>query len=420
MSGLADRVERACREARAASAVLARAPTKTRNGALLALAEELDRATGTILEANAEDLEAARRHGASGALLDRLALDPQRVQAMARGLRELVALPDPLGSIEDLRPRPNGLLVGRMRIPLGVVAMIYEARPNVTADAAGLGLKSGNAVVLRGGSEAFRSNRAIGEAIARGLAAAGLPAGAVQVLDTPDRAAVDVLLAQDPWIDLVIPRGSAGLVRSVRARTRIPVLAHAEGVCHVFVDASADPEMAEAIAVNAKVQRPGVCNAMETLLVHREAADGFLPRVVAAMRACGVEIRGCPESRARVPDLEPAAEDDFGREFLDLVLALRVVADLDEAIAHIRRYGSRHTDAIVTRDHGSAMRFLREVDSSLVLVNASTRFNDGGQLGLGAEIGISTTPFHAFGPMGLQELTARKWVAFGSGQVREG
>lgn len=420
MSGLADRVERACREARAASALLARSSTETRNGALLALAEELDRATGTILEANAEDLEAARGHGASGALLDRLALDPRRVQAMARGLRELVALPDPLGSIEDLRPRPNGLLVGRMRIPLGVVAMIYEARPNVTADAAGLGLKSGNAVVLRGGSEAFRSNRAIGEAIARGLAAAGLPAGAVQVLDTPDRAAVDVLLAQDPWIDLVIPRGSAGLVRSVRARTRIPVLAHAEGVCHVFVDASADPEMAEAIAVNAKVQRPGVCNAMETLLVHREAADGFLPRVVAAMRAWGVEIRGCPESRARVPDLKPASDEDFGKEFLDLVLALRVVRDLDEAIAHIRRHGSRHTDAIVTRDHGSAMRFLREVDSSLVLVNASTRFNDGGQLGLGAEIGISTTPFHAFGPMGLEELTTRKWVAFGSGQVREG
>ncbi len=420
MSGLADRVERACREARAASAALARSSTETRNGALLALAEELDRATGAILEANAEDLEAARVHGASGALLDRLALDPRRVQAMARGLRELVALPDPLGSIEDLRPRPNGLLVGRMRIPLGVVAMIYEARPNVTADAAGLGLKSGNAVVLRGGSEAFRSNRAIGEAIARGLAAAGLPAGAVQVLDTPDRAAVDVLLAQDPWIDLVIPRGSAGLVRSVRARTRIPVLAHAEGVCHVFVDASADPEMAEAIAVNAKVQRPGVCNAMETLLVHREAADGFLPRVVAAMRACGVEIRGCPESRARVPDLKPASDEDFGKEFLDLVLALRVVRDLDEAIAHIRRHGSRHTDAIVTRDHGSAMRFLREVDSSLVLVNASTRFNDGGQLGLGAEIGISTTPFHAFGPMGLEELTTRKWVAFGSGQVREG
>jgi len=420
MSGLADRVERACREARAASAALARSSTETRNGALLALAEELDRATGAILEANAEDLEAARVHGASGALLDRLALDPRRVQAMARGLRELVGLPDPLGSIEDLRPRPNGLLVGRMRIPLGVVAMIYEARPNVTADAAGLGLKSGNAVVLRGGSEAFRSNRAIGEAIARGLAAAGLPAGAVQVLDTPDRAAVDVLLAQDPWIDLVIPRGSAGLVRSVRARTRIPVLAHAEGVCHVFVDASADPEMAEAIAVNAKVQRPGVCNAMETLLVHREAADGFLPRVVAAMRAWGVEIRGCPESRARVPDLKPASDEDFGKEFLDLVLALRVVRDLDEAIAHIRRHGSRHTDAIVTRDHGSAMRFLREVDSSLVLVNASTRFNDGGQLGLGAEIGISTTPFHAFGPMGLEELTTRKWVAFGSGQVREG
>lgn len=418
MNDLADRVERACREAREAAGVLGRTSTDQRNRALQAIAEELVQEAGDILEANAKDLLAARERGTSGALLDRLALDRQRIQGMAQGLRELVALPDPVGSIEDLRTRPNGLLVGRMRIPLGVVAMIYEARPNVTADAAGLCLKSGNAVVLRGGSEAFRSNRAIGEAIARGVTAAGLPAGAVQVLDTPDRAAVDALLAQDRFVDLVIPRGSAGLVRSVKSRTRIPVLAHAEGVCHVFVDASADQEMAEAIAINAKVQRPGVCNAMETLLVHRDAADTFLPRVVTAMRSHGVEVRGCPESRARVPDLRPAAEEDFGKEFLDLVLALRVVESLEAAIAHIRRYGSRHTDAIVTRDHAAAMRFLREVDSSLVLVNASTRFNDGGQLGLGAEIGISTTPFHAFGPMGLEELTIPKWVAFGSGQVR--
>jgi len=418
MNDLVERVERACREARAASSVLARTSTEVRNEALRRMAEALERETGGLLEANAEDLEAARGRGVSGALLDRLALDPQRIHAMAQGLREVVALPDPVGSVEDLRTRPNGLLVGRMRIPLGVVAMIYEARPNVTADAAGLTLKSGNAVILRGGSEAFRSNRAIGEVIAGALREAGVPEGAVQVLDTPDRAAIDVLLAQDAWIDLVIPRGSAGLVRSVRARTRIPVLAHAEGVCHVFVDRSADLGMAEAIAVNAKVQRPGVCNAMETLLVHREAADGFLPRIVAAMRAHGVEVRGCPECLARVPDLRPATAEDFGREFLDLVLAMRVVPGLDEAIAHIRQYGSRHTDAIVTRDHESAMRFLREVDSSLVLVNASTRFNDGGQLGLGAEIGISTTPFHAFGPMGLEELTTRKWVAFGSGQVR--
>lgn len=419
MSDLGDRVERACREAREAAGVLGRTSTDQRNRALQAIAEGLEREARSILEANAEDLRGARERGTSGALMDRLALDLPRIQAMAQGLRELIALRDPVGSIEHLGTRPNGLLVGRMRIPLGVVAMIYEARPNVTADAAGLCLKAGNAVVLRGGSEAFRSNRAIGKAIARGLAAADLPAGAVQVLDTPDRAAVDVLLAQDQFIDLVIPRGSAGLVRSVRSRTRIPVLAHAEGVCHVFVDASADLEMAEAIAVNAKVQRPGVCNAMETLLVHREAADRFLPRVVKAMRAHGVEIRACPESRARVPDLRPATEEDFGKEFLDRILALRVVEGLEAAIAHIRRYGSRHTDAIVTRDHEAAMRFLREVDSSLVLVNASTRFNDGGQLGLGAEIGISTTPFHAFGPMGLEELTIPKWVAFGSGQVRQ-
>jgi len=351
-------------------------------------------------------------------MLDRLALDAKRVEAMASGLDEVRALPDPVGAMDGLRRRPNGLLVGRMRIPLGVVAMIYEARPNVTADAAGLTLKSGNVAILRGGSEAFHSNAAIATVLRAALKATGLPEAVVSVIDTPDRAAVDALLTQDRFVDLVIPRGGAGLVRAVMEKSRIPVLAHAEGVCHVFVDAGADPAMATDIAVNAKVQRPGVCNAMETLLVHAAIAPAFLPVVGARLRERGVELRGCDRTRALLAGVTPATEDDWATEYLDLILSVRVVESLDEAMSHIRTYGSRHTEAIVTRDHGNAMRFVREVDSSLVLVNASTRFNDGNQLGLGAEIGISTTKIHAFGPMGLEELTTRKFVAFGEGQIR--
>ena len=418
MSDILERVTTLCREAAAASPAIARADTATKDAALAAMAAGLRAGVATLLEANARDLDAARAKGISGAMLDRLALDAKRVEAMASGLDEVRALPDPVGAMDGLRRRPNGLLVGRMRIPLGVVAMIYEARPNVTADAAGLTLKSGNVAILRGGSEAFHSNAAIATVLRAALKATGLPEAVVSVIDTPDRAAVDALLTMDTFVDLVIPRGGAGLVRAVMEKSRIPVLAHAEGVCHVFVDAGADLAMATDIAVNAKVQRPGVCNAMETLLVHEAIAPAFLPVVGARLREHGVELRGCERTRALLAGVTPATEDDWATEYLDLILSVRVIDSLDEAIAHIRTYGSRHTEAIVTRDNGNAMRFVREVDSSLVLVNASTRFNDGNQLGLGAEIGISTTKIHAFGPMGLEELTTRKFVAFGEGQIR--
>ncbi len=418
MSGIADRVLQWCREAKEASAAIARADTATKDAALRAMAEGLRAGADGLLAANAQDVETARAKGLPAAMLDRLALTPARIEAMAAGLLEVRALPDPVGAMDGLRRRPNGLLVGRMRIPLGVVAMIYEARPNVTADAAGLTLKSGNAAILRGGSEAIRSNAAIADVLHQALRTVGLPEAVVTVIDTPDRAAIDALLLMDAYVDLVIPRGGAGLVRAVMQKSRIPVLAHAEGVCHAFVDESADLPMAVAIVENAKVQRPAVCNALETLLVHATVAPAFLPRVAETLRARGVELRGCERTRLFLPDAVPATEDDWRAEYLDLVLAVRVVDSIDQAMAHIRAYGSRHTEAIVTRDHANAMRFVREVDSSLVAVNASTRFNDGNQLGLGAEIGISTTKVHAFGPMGLEELTTRKFVAFGDGQVR--
>jgi len=418
MSGIVDRVTRWCHEAKEASAAIARADTATKDTALSAMADGLRAGADGLLAANAQDVEAARAKGLSDAMLDRLALTPARIEAMAAGLLEVRALPDPVGAMDGLRRRPNGLLVGRMRIPLGVVAMIYEARPNVTADAAGLTLKSGNAAILRGGSEAIRSNAAIADVLHQALRAAGLPEAVVTVIDTPDRAAIDALLQMDAYVDLVIPRGGAGLVRAVMQKSRIPVLAHAEGVCHAFVDETADLEMAAAIVVNSKVQRPAVCNALETLLVHATVAPAFLPLVAETLRARGVELRGCDRTRIFLPDAVPATENDWRAEYLDLVLAVRVVDSIDQAMAHIRTYGSRHTEAIVTRDHANAMRFVREVDSSLVAVNASTRFNDGNQLGLGAEIGISTTKVHAFGPMGLEELTTRKFVAFGDGQVR--
>ncbi len=418
MNDILARVSNLCRDAKAASAAIARADTATKNAALDAMARGLRRGADVVLAANAQDLESARANGTSGAMLDRLALDPQRVEAMAKGLDEVRGLPDPVGAMDELRRLPNGLQVGRMRIPLGVVAMIYEARPNVTADAAGLTLKSGNVAILRGGSEAFYSNTAIAGILRSALRDVGLPEAVVSLIDTTDRAAVDALLVQDAFVDLVIPRGGAGLVRSVMQKSRIPVLAHAEGVCHVYVDDSADLEMAVAVSVNAKVQRPAVCNAMETLLVHQSVAPAFLPIAASRLRASGVELRGCERTRKLVPDMVLATEDDWRAEYLDLILAVRVVDSLDQAMDHIRQYGSRHTEAIVTSNHARAMRFIREVDSSLVLVNASTRFNDGNQLGLGAEIGISTTRIHAFGPMGLEELTTRKFVAFGDGQVR--
>jgi glutamate-5-semialdehyde dehydrogenase len=338
---------------------------------------------------------------------------------MADGIEEVIALPDPVGEVLRMWRRPNGLQVGRMRIPLGVIGIIYESRPNVTADAAALCVKSGNAVVLRGGSEAIHSNTAIAGVLRDALSSAALPADAVSIIPQTDRAAIDAMLSAEEYIDLIIPRGGEGLIRSVAEKSRIPVIKHYKGVCHIFVDEDADIAQAVSICVNAKVQRPGVCNAMETLLVHEKAAGAFLPAVGAELLKRGVEIRGCPETVRILRQAKPAAEEDWGAEFLDLILAVRVVPSMDDAMEHIRRYGSLHTEAILTRDHSRAMRFLREVDSSLVLVNASTRFNDGFQLGLGAEIGISTTKIHAFGPMGLEELTTTKFIAFGDGQVRE-
>jgi glutamate-5-semialdehyde dehydrogenase len=383
------------------------------------MAKGLRGRAGWLQEENRKDMEAGKSKGLSPAMLDRLLLDDARIRQMADGIEEVIALPDPVGEVMRMRRRPNGLWVGRMRIPIGVIGIIYESRPNVTADAAALCVKSGNAVILRGGSEAIRSNTAIARILRDALAESGLPADAVSIIERTDRAAIDVMLAAEGHIDLIIPRGGEGLIRSVAERSRIPVIKHYKGVCHIYVDEGADFRQAVPICINAKVQRPGVCNAMETLLVHEKAAPRFLPAVASELVERGVELRGCPKTVRLVRAARPASDEDWGTEYLDLVLAVKVVSSMEEAIGHIRRYGSLHTEAILTRDHVRAMRFVREVDSSLVLVNASTRFNDGFQLGLGAEIGISTTTIHAFGPMGLEELTTTKFIAFGDGQVRE-
>lgn len=414
-----DEIEAIARAARAAAAALRAGGTgAARDRALLRVAELLVSERPAIDRANQADLAAAREAGLTGPRLARLALTDAVVADLCDGLRQVASMPDPVGEVTELRTRPNGLRVGRMRIPLGVVAMVYESRPNVTIEAASLAVKAANAIVLRGGSEAIRSNLALGGLFRRALGEAGLPEDAVQVVPTTDREAVLALCRLDDLVDVMIPRGGEALVRLVAEHARMPVLRHFKGVCHVYVDEGADLDMARSIAVNAKVQKPGVCNAMETLLVHKAAARDFLPAVAADLIAAGVELRGCGRTRALVPSALPATDDDWAAEYLDLVLAVRVVDSLDEAIAHIARWGSSHTDAIVTRDHARAMRFVTEVDSSLVLVNASTRFNDGFQLGLGAEIGISTSKVHAFGPMGLRELTTTKFVAFGDGQVR--
>jgi glutamate-5-semialdehyde dehydrogenase len=409
------------RKARVASRVLARSRGEDRERALRAMAAALRQGGATILAANARDLSAAEAQGLSAAMLDRLRLTPERLEAMALAIEEVAGLPDLIGRIEREEVRPNGLRVARMRIPLGVVAMIYESRPNVTTDAAALCIQSGNAVILRGGSEAFHSNRALGEAVARGLIEAGLPAEAVQVIGSTDRAAMSALLERDEDIDLVIPRGGEGLIRFVAESSRIPVLKHYKGVCHVYVHSGADLDMALAICENAKVQRPGVCNAAETILVDRAVAERFLPVLCGRFAELGVEVRGDEATRALAGSAQvvTATEHDWGAEFLDLIVAVRVVGDMDAAIAHIERYGSDHTESIITGDAGAAERFLREVGSSTVLVNASTRFADGGQLGLGAEIGISTTRLHAYGPMGAEGLTTTKFVVRGSGQIRQ-
>jgi len=383
------------------------------------MAEKLEAKSGFLIEENQKDLEFATANGVSAAILDRIALNPSRVQAMAQGLRDVAALPDPVREVVKMWRRPNGLQVGRMRIPLGVIGMIYEARPNVTADAAALCLKSGNAVILRGGSEAHQSNQAIGAVLREACAATKVPQDAVQVVQVKDRALVNELLQLEDYIDLIIPRGGEDLIRAVVANSKIPVIKHYKGVCHVYVDSEASLEMAERICFNAKVQRPSVCNAMETLLVHEAVAGKFLPAMIEKYRAAKVEVRGCVKTCALVPGVTPANEADWSTEYLELIVSVRVVKDIDEAIGHIEHYGSEHTESIVTTNYQRSREFIDRVNSSAVMVNASTRFNDGGELGLGAEIGISTSKIHAFGPMGLEELTTTKFIIFGDGQIRE-
>jgi glutamate-5-semialdehyde dehydrogenase len=405
--------------AAAAADQLVRVSSAQKNAALLSIAAGLEKEALLIKEENGKDLAAAQEKGLSAAMIDRLTVKDETISAMVTGLKDVAGLNDPVGTMGPTWIRPNGLQVAQMRIPLGVIGIIYEARPNVTIDAAGLCLKAGNAVILRGGSEAFYSNQALSQIISRALEKTELPPTSVQVVPVREREAVLALLKQEEFIDLIIPRGGEGLIRFVVENSKIPVLKHYKGVCHVYVDEDADFDMAQEICFNAKVQRPGVCNAMETLLVHQAAADEFLPQMARRFVSAGVEIRGCDAACRILPAAKKAQESDWPAEYLDLVLAIKVVGDMDEAISHIATYSSKHTEAIVTRNYDRARRFVREVDSSVVLVNASTRFNDGGQLGLGAEIGISTSKLHAFGPMGLEELTTTKFVVQGNGQIRE-
>ena len=407
------------RAARNAAHKLGRVSSRQKNAALRAIAGGLKTQADFIQSENQKDLMRAEEMGLSSAMIDRLTVTTATIDAMIAGLEEIVHLDDPVGTLSATWIRPNGLRVARMRIPLGVVGIIYESRPNVTIDAAALCLKAGNAVILRGGSEAFYSNQALASIIRSGLENSGLPDKAAQVVPVREREAVFALLNQEAFIDLIIPRGGEGLIRSVVEHSKIPVLKHYKGVCHIYVDEDADLDMAQNICLNAKVQRPGVCNAMETLLVHRSVAEEFLPVMAERFAEAGVELRGCEATCRIVPDAHKAQESDWLAEYLDLILSVKVVDDMDEALAHIAVYSSNHSEAIVTRDYARAQRFVREADSSVVLVNASTRFNDGGQLGLGAEIGISTSKLHAFGPMGVEELTTSKFVVFGSGQIRE-
>lgn len=404
--------------ARAASRILARADTTAKNRALVAIAEDIDHRRDTLAEANRADLETGAAKGLEPALLDRLEMTPTRVDAMIEGLRQIAGLPDPVGTITDLSYRPSGIQVGRMRVPLGVVGIIYESRPNVTADAAALCLKSGNATILRGGSEALRSNQALARSIRYGLEHAGLPADGVQVVATTDRSAVSAMIAMPEFVDVIIPRGGKGLIERISRKARVPVIKHLHGVCHVYIDAAADLGKAFEVALNAKTQRYGTCNTMETLLVAEGIAETILPRLGEAFRERGVELRGCPRTREILPDASAATEADWDTEYLAPILSVRLVADLDTAIEHIARHGSQHTDAVITENYSRARRFLREVDSSSVMLNASTRFADGFEYGLGAEIGISTDKFHARGPVGLEGLTSVKFVVLGNGEIR--
>lgn len=405
-------------QARAAATLIARSTTEVRNRALLATAEALDAARGELAEANAQDLAGGQKSGLDAAMLDRLELTPARVDAMIEGLRQVASLPDPIGAITDMTYRPSGIQVGKMRVPLGVIGIIYESRPNVTVEAASLCLKSGNATILRGGSESIHSNQAIALCLARGLAEVGLPESAVQVVKTTDRAAVGELITMPDYVDVIVPRGGKGLIERISRDAKVPVIKHLDGVCHVYIDSHADPEKALSVAVNAKTHRYGTCNTMETLLVDQEIATDILPLLGSAFAEKGVELRGCEQTREILADIKAATEADWQEEYLAPVLAIRVVDGLDGAIAHINRYSSQHTDSIITENYTRARRFITEVDSSSVMVNASTRFADGFEYGLGAEIGISTDKIHARGPVGLEGLTSQKYVVFGDGHVR--
>jgi len=416
---IAEKIGKIAAEAREASFTMAKLSSVVKNDLLKNMAMALISNAAHLIKENRRDLEGGERRGLSVAMLDRLMLNESRVKGMAEGLREVAALADPVGEVTRMWKRPNGLMVGKMRIPLGVIGIVYEARPNVTADAAALCLKSGNSVILRGGSEAIYSNVAIARILREVMTKAGIPAAALSLIPFVEREGVLEMLKQEEFIDLIIPRGGESLIRFVVDHSKIPVIKHYKGVCHLFVDFSADYAMAERLIVNAKTQRPGVCNALETLLIHKDVAETFVPRIFELLSGLGVELRGDETFRQFAPQAKPATEEDWYAEYLDLILACRVVDDLTEAIAHINRYGTLHTEAIVTADYSNAQRFIREVNSGVVLVNASTRFADGNQLGLGAEIGISTTKLHSFGPMGLEDLTTTKFIVYGEGQVRQ-
>jgi len=416
---LAREMAEMARQAAQAGPRIAALDRRAKDALLLSLAEKIKAEAAFLQAENRLDVAEAQAQGRPAAFIDRLTLSPKVIEGMIQGLRDVAALPDPVGEIESMWLRPSGLRVGKLRVPLGLIGFIFESRPNVIVEAAGLCLKAGNALILKGGSEALRSNLALGQLIKAALSQAGLPPAAVQVVESTDHAAVTELLKLNQYIDLLIPRGGEGLIRLVAEQARMPVLKHYKGVCHLFVDLSADLDMALSLALNGKVQRPGTCNALETLLVHRSVAAEFLPRAGAELIRAGVELRGCPETRRLVPQAREAGEADWSTEYLDLILSVKVVAGLDEALDHIARYGTRHTEVICTSDYGRAQLFLNRVDASVVMVNASPRLNDGGQLGLGAEIGISTDKLHAYGPMGLKELTTTKFIVCGQGQVRE-
>jgi len=411
-------VSEKARQAKAAARILAGVSSAIKNQALMKMADGLGSAAAELKKENEKDLKYAREKGLSSALIDRLELNDKRINGMASGLREIAALPDPVGEVTRMWQRPNGLRIGKVRVPIGVIGIIYESRPNVTADAVGLCLKSGNSIILRGGSEAINSNTAIARILMQAAKSAGLPEGCIQLIDITDRQAVMEMLKLDQHIDLIVARGGASLIQTVTENSKIPVAKHSAGICHTYVDTGADLKMAEEICFNAKVQRPGVCNSMETMLVHQDVAEEFLPRMIRRFQEANVEVRGCPQVRKIFPGVEEATEEDWRTEYLDLILSVRVVKDIDEAIDHIMTYGSLHSDAIVTKDYQRANKFLKEVDSAAVYVNTSTRFTDGNEFGLGAELGISTQKLHSRGPMGLEDLTSQKFIIFGDGQIR--